>query len=292
MNKIIKIGICVIVLPGLVQAKLYLIDQIDAVVCGPEYNAVFTNTDRTWKRGLDNKFIPLKSQIQTNIITQQIVAEKMPLEPDAVNKYVESIKKQNNFNDADLETWFSDIGRTLPEGLALLADSYNSEFFMHFKFKSKLVPTDDEIQAYYDEHPVFIDGYYEVRAALVEKKDDPEKARALVDEIIQHPDKEYPDVSWTAPIRIADEDVSDERAFIKDLKIGQVYMLDLDHGYELYQLAGRTPTTLQPLSERKTAIVDILNRQKLEKMLADYNKSVREYIDIITFGKESQQEVE
>lgn len=272
-------------LPGFIQADLVLIDKIECVVCGPEKNTPFTNTGITWKRGLDNKFVPLEQQIQREIVSQQLVAEKIPVDPTAVEKYIEGIKKQNNFSETDLDAWFGDVGRTLQEGLDVLAEQYNNEYFLHYKFKSQLVPTDDEVKEYFEENPDFVEGSYDVRAARVDfDQKDHDQVKKEVEKIIENPAEESADVAWSDPVRWMDEDVTEDKAFVKEMKVGEIRVLEVGDVFELYQLVAHEPTKLRSLEERRTSIVEALNRKKLEKMLADYNKSVREYIDVIKFG--------
>ena len=57
------------------------------------------------------------------------------------------------FSEVDMSNWFYQTGRTYQEGLDLLKNQYNNEYFLHHKFKSQLAPTEDEIIAYYDDNP-------------------------------------------------------------------------------------------------------------------------------------------
>lgn len=274
-----------IILPGVIQAEYILLDQIKVVVCGPEKNAPFTYTDESWKRGLDNKFTPLNAQIQKEIVNQQVVSEKLPIEPDAPKKYIESIKKQNNFSETDLAKWFGEVGRTYQEGLDFLTTQYNNEFFLHYKFKSQLAPTEEEIQQYYDENPEFIEAAYKIRGTRAAyDQDSKEQLQNDLEKMIQDElDTQKSDIEWSDPLIILEEDIPDDKKFLADMKPGDIKLLDVDGVFELYQLLDYTPAALVPLEERRTFIVDVLNRGKLEKMLADYNKSIQEYVGIIDF---------
>jgi len=274
--------VLLISLPGVVQAEIFLIDRINCVVCGPEANTPFTDTGVTWKRSLDNKFTTMEQQIQREIVNQQLVAEKIPLDPTAVEKYIDGIKKQNNFSETDLETWFGDVGRTMAEGIEGLAEQYNNEYFMHYKFKSQLVPTDDELHEYYDENPVFVDGWYEVRATRIEyAQENKKEAQEAVEKLVE---TNSSTIEWTTPVRIMEDDLKDENRFIEKMSLNEIKILELDDAFELYQLVAYQPTKLVTLEERRTTIAEALNRKKLEKMLLDYNKAIREYIDIIALA--------
>ncbi len=275
-----------IILPGVIQAEYHLLDQIKVVLCGPEKNTPFTDTDETWKRSiLDNKTMPLSTQIQKEVINQQIVADKLPIEPDAAKKYVESIRKQNNFSEADLAKSFAEVGRTFQEGLDFFTTQYNNEFFLHYKFKSQLAPTEDEIFTYYDQNPEFIEGTYKLKGTKIaydldEKEQLKEQLEAMIQDELQNKET---DIEWSQPLLITEEDIPEDKKFLIDMKPGEIKLLDVDGNFELYQLLDYVPAALVPLEERRTIIVDSLNRAKLEKMLADYNRSIQEYVGIIDF---------
>ncbi len=274
-----------IVLPGMIRAGLFLIDQIDCVVCGSAYNKPFVNTDVTWKRTLYNQFVPMQKQIQADIVMQQVFSEKMPVDPDGALKYIEGLKKQLKINDAEFETLFAEVGRTMAEGLEMLNVFYNTEFFTHYKFKSQLVPTEDEILNYFNDNPEFIDGSYEISIARVPYEDDQD--REVVKNKIEKAlvDKNDGDglIEWGNVIKVAEEDLQDDQKFITQMKPEGVYIQETDGMFELVKLIAYEPTRIKTLEERKNLIIDALNRKKLETMLAKYNQSISEFVDVIIF---------
>lgn len=275
----------VIVLPAMMRAELFLIDKIDCVVCGSAYNKPFVDTDVTWKRTLDNQFVPLQKQIQADIVMQQIISEKMPVDPDGALKYIEGLKKQLKINDAEFETLFFEVGRTMAEGLEMLNIFYNTEFFTHYKFKSQLVPTEDEILNYFNDNPEFVEGSYEISIARVPYENDAD--REVVKNKIEKAlvDKNDADglIEWGNVIKVAEEDLQDDQKFITKMKPDGVFIQESDGMFELVKLVAYESTRIKTLEERKNSIIDGLNRKKLEIMLAKYNNSVSEFVDIISF---------
>ena len=277
--------IFLIVLPGIVQAELFLIDQIECVVCGSAYNKPFVDTDITWKRTLDNQFVPMQKQIQADIVMQQIASEKMPIDPDGAPKYIEGLKKQLKINDAELETLFSEVGRTMAEGLEMLNIFYNTEFFTHYKFKSQLVPTDDEILNYFNDNPEFIDGSYEISIARVPYENDADRdvVKNKIEAALNGKNDGDGLIVWGNAIKVAEEDLQADQKFIIKMKPEGVFIQETDGMFELVKLIAHEPTRIKTLEERKNSIIDALNRKKLEIMLAKYNQSVSEFVDVITF---------
>lgn len=286
LNKIVKMFV---ILPGVIQAEYFLLDKIDSIVCGPEQNTPIVVTDTTWKRDLTNKFIPLQKLIEKEIVNQQIIVEKVPIEPDAADKYIKSIQKQNNFSEADMSHWFNETGRTFQEGLDLLKSQYNNEYFLHHKFKSQLAPTEDEIVAYYNDNPEFIDATIKLRATRVAYDGDNKENKAalrkdLEDMVQKEVDKQDSGIEWSEPTVVLQDDLPEDKLFLRDMKPGQIKLIDDEKDvFELYQLLEYNPAALVPLEDRRTIIIESLNRKALEKMFSDYNKAVQEYIDVIKF---------
>lgn len=292
MNQLQRIAlIACYLLPGLIQAEevstspLILIDEIDCVICGPAYNKPLTDTDLTWKRipfENDTKFIPLQKQIQTDIIMQQVASEKMPLDPSAIEKQIETIKKQLKINDAQLEEYFEQVGRTMAEGLEWVASQYTSEFFTHYKFKSQLVPTDDEIIAYYEDNPDFFDGWYEIKIARIPyEQDERDDIKNRIAKAIEDNTDADGLIFWGPSIKVGVDNLSEEQKFIVDMKPTDIRVHESPSMFELVKLIAHEPTRVKSLEECRSMIIDVLNRKKLESMLQAYNESVHDFVDII-----------
>lgn len=278
-----------LVLPGSVQAGLYLVDKIDFVVCGPERNTEFSDSRITWQRTLEDKFIPKDQQIQSEMIMQQVATEKMPMDPEAIVKYVEGVKKQLKVNDTEFEALFAEVGRTMAEGMEWFAQQYTSEFFMHYKFKSQLVQTDDEIAEYFNENPEFVDGVYEIQLAKVSyTPDNREEIKDKIEAFLLDQTDVHHLISWGKIVKIGVDDLRPEQQFITEMKPDDVVIQEAPGSFELIKLLSYEPTRLKTLDERKNLIIEALNRKKLESMLQSYNASVKDLFDIITFESDDQ----
>ncbi len=277
----------VIVLPEKIQAELYFLDEINFVVCGPEKNEPFTNTDLTWKSKplqQDKEFVTPSVQIQNEIVVQQVASEKMPIEPDAIAKYIEGIKKQLHVNDAELAEIFGDSGRTMEEGIKWFANQYVVEFFTHYKFKTQLIPTQDDILEYYNQNPEFIDGFYEVQTARVPyTSSNREDVKNEIEQFLLNQDQKSIRIFWEFPIKIDADALNIDQEFIKDMKSEEVRIVELQGLFELTKLVAYQPTMIKTLKDRESTIIEILNRKKLASMLKAYNDRVREEVDVIMF---------
>lgn len=282
-----------IVLPEITQAELFLIDEMKCVVCGPAYNQPFVDTDISWKRTLENQFVSMQKQMQADIVKQQIISDKLPLDPDGAPKYIEGLKKQLKINDAELETLFSEVGRTMAEGLEMLQTFYATEFFTHYKFKSQLVPNDEEIAEYFNENPEFIDGSYEISIARIPyEAGEQEKIKKIIEEALVNNTDGDGLIIWGNPIKIGVDDLNSDQKFITEMQPEGVRIQAADGMFELVRLISYEPTCLKTLAERQNSIIDSLNRKKLETMLQKYNDSVSEFVDVITFEEFAQKVIE
>lgn len=276
-----------IVLPDTIQAELCFLDEINFVVCGPEKNEPFTNTDLTWKSKplqQEKEFMSASQQIQNEIVAQQVSSEKMPIEPDAIAKYIEGIKKQLHVNDAELAEIFGDSGRTMEEGIKWFSNQYVVEFFTHYKFKTQLVPTEDDILNYFNENPEFIDGFYEIQIARVPyTSSNREDVKNDIEQFLLHQDQKSTQIFWEFPIKIDVDALHADQMFIKDMKPEEVRIVELQGLFELTKLVAYQPTMIKSLKDRESAIIETLNRKKLATMLKNYNDRVREEVDVIMF---------
>jgi len=271
----------IITLPE-IRAELYQVDKIQCVVCGPIKNTPLTETDESHKRDMNGQPVPLSQQIQNDIVSQQIVADKVPVDPSAADKYVETLKKQNNLTDTDLAEMFEQIGRTYVEGLSLLNEQYCNEMFMHHKFKSQQVATDEDVLKYYEEHPVYTDGKAEIQVAYVDFDDNTKvKMQKAVDKIVKGQKPTSLTVQWSSPITVALRDIAEDKKFIFDMNPEQITSHEGHGSFELYKLISKQEPAMKTLEELRSTIVEKLNRTKLESMLEDYNQEVRKFIDII-----------
>ena len=268
-----------------VRAELYLVDKIECVVCGPERNTPLTNTDESHKMDMNGQPIPMHQQIQNDVVSQQIIADKVPVDPTAADKYIESLKKQNNLTDTDLADMFEGIGRTYLEGLALLNEQYYHEMFMHYKFKSQQIATDEDVVKYYEEHPVYSDGQAEIQVAYVDFDDETkEKLEAAVNQIVKGNTSDSLTIQWSSPIKVALRDVADDKKFIFDMAPEQIVSYEGHGSFELYKLLNKQEPAMKSLEELRSTIVEKLTRGKLESMLEDYNQEIRKFIDIINLN--------
>ena len=214
-------------LPALLQAKFELFDLGHTVVSGPVGDVMITYCDVHEKTSLDGKLIPVDDQINMIIIEQEVKESKMPIDDTAPDKYIANIQKDHNLTDEDLADLAAQCGRTLPEVKQLLGSQYMRDFFLYHKFRSHLVPTDQAVEEYCNEHPEIEPGYCVIQVAFVDYTGtNKDEVRTKIDDSISGKIKDSSLISWSDPIKVDMDNIADDKLFIKDLTQGESSVVD------------------------------------------------------------------
>jgi hypothetical protein len=269
----------------MIRAEFMLLDQGQIVVSGPVENTMITHADVHYKLNFDGANIPLDQQIKTEIIRQQVIAEKMPFDETAVDKYMANIQKMNNLTLEDLENLAAQCNRSFPELKNLLMLNYTYDYFLHHKFRAHLVPTDQEVEEYYEQNPQVEQGYCILQVAFVDySSQDQEEVERQIAHLIE--DNEYHvDISWSDPIKVNITDIAEDKQFVTMMNPGQIKAIQGKKSFELYRLIEKQDARVVPLAERKPLIIDTLNRNMYEDLLKEYEKHMVDNVAIIDLVK-------
>jgi len=269
-------------LPVFIQAEFMILDQGHTIVSGPVGDTMITHCDIFEKTSLEGKLIPLEQQINMEIIRQEVIADKMPLDDTAADKYIANIQKMHNLTTEDMEDLALQCNRTLPEVKQLLNAQYTYDFFLYHKFRAHLVPTDQAVEEYCKEHPEIEPGYCVIQVAFADyAKDTKQRIRDTIDEIVSGKIEDTSVITWSDPIRVDINNLAEDKLFIKDLAVGQITVLDEKSAFELYKLIEKSEEKLVPIESRKAMVIDLLNRQMYEDLLTNYEQHMRDHVAII-----------
>jgi hypothetical protein len=276
-----KIFLFFITLPALLQAEFMLLDQGVIVVSGPVANTMITHSDVFDKLNLDGTAIPLERLIKMEIIRQEVIADKMPLDDTAADKYLANIQKVNNLSLDDLEELAGQCRRTFFELKQLLTLQYTYDFFLYHKFRAHLVPSDQDVIDYCEEHPDVEPGHCVIEVAFVEftpdnKQQVSEKIKGIVAGTISDSS-----IEWSDPIKVNITDIAEDKLFIKDMASGQIHLIEDKKVFELYRLVVKQDEHVVPVADRKAFVVDLLNRKMYEELLSKYEEHMLDNVAII-----------
>jgi len=264
-----------------VEARIMLIDKIDKIVCGPTANTPITHTDSKWKKSLSGDAIPLPQQVQMEIVRQQVEEENIPVDESMATKYLESIKTMNDLTQKQLIDLFAEVGLLFEEGKKQLVDQYTYDMFLHHKFRSQVLVTDDQVEKYHKKHPEFEPGFVEIKIASVPYEDGTKKAtREKVDAVVAG-DAGSLKLEWSDVVKIESDQLSKDKQFINSMKVNGTKVIDNGAEFDLYRLVRKKKSRKKKLDERRTAIIDHLNREQFEKLLEKYNEDIKDKIRLI-----------
>lgn len=159
------------------------------------------------------------------------------------------IAKENNFIDVyDFKQAFKEM--------------YVANMSLGFEIESRLVITDDEIRAYYDKNPVWLEAEYEILTSFVpfHSHAEQQKIQAKLAKLVET-GAGYK-VIWEDPIIVKISELSPENNFLTSLKEGQIYFKALNNGFDIFKMSQIRERRLQPLLERKTQIVSQLRSER------------------------------
>ena len=271
-----------ITLSAFMQAEFVILDQGHTVISGPVADTMITHCDVYEKLSLEGKSIPLDHQINMEIIRQDVIVDKMPLDDTAADKYIENIKKVHNLSTEDLEDLADQCHRTFLEVKQLLGSQYTYDFFLYHKFRSHLVPTDQQVEEYCKAHPEIESGYCAIQVAFVEYTEaNKVEVKAKIDEMIASKNEDSSMISWSDPIKVDMDNIADDKLFIKDLAQGEISIVDEKLVFELYKLVEKHEERAVSVEARKAFVIDILNREMYEDLLLQYEQHMRDNVAII-----------
>lgn len=263
------------------RTEFMLLDQGVMVISGPIGNTMITHSDVFDKLNLNGTPISLEHLVKMEVIRQEVVADKMPIDETAADKYLANIQKVNNLSLDDLEDLAGQCHRTFFELKQLLSLQYTYDFFLYHKFRAHLVPSDQDVQDYCDQHPDIQPGHCVIQVAFVDfTVDNKQEVSAKIDGIIAGVVSDD-SIEWSDPIKVNIADIADDKLFIKDMDAGQIHLIEDKKAFELYRLVSKQDEHVVPVADRKAFVVDLLNRTMYEELLKKYEEHMMDNFAVI-----------
>jgi hypothetical protein len=276
--------LCILLCSTALQAKILLLDKIDKIVCGPDANTPITHTDIGWKRSLTGEQIPVEKLVQMEIVRQQIIERKIPIDDTAAVQYLEKIKKANGITQSELIEMFGEVGLLYAEGKKQLVDQYTYDMFLQHQFRSQVLVTSDQVEEYHAKNPEIEPVQLEIKSATVSYDEDTKDSVAGKIKAFMDGDATALSVEWDEPVKIAQDQLSDEKLFLADLKQGEMTSVDNYTEFDIYCVVRRKESREKSLQERRAEITELLSRRQFEQLLKEYNVSLKDKIRVIEMG--------
>ena len=146
------------------KAELFVFDYMEAVVLGKNTD-VITYSDRVDKKNLAGQYENLDRLIRNFTLVQQAADEKMPIEDDIADKFLEDMVRRNQIQREGFDDVAAHYGLTLPELKSLLERSEVLRRFEGQRFYSRLAVTEGMIEAEYNAEPLYKEAWCKIKVA-------------------------------------------------------------------------------------------------------------------------------
>jgi hypothetical protein len=280
MKKIINILFFILSTNSFFYGKLKLVDKGEIAIFSSE-NVIIPNSDSTYKLGLDGKNQTFEELINWEIIFIQLNEDKIPVDGNNIEKYIEYFKQSNNLTDDDLINLFSEAGMTYNEGINQLNNNYKRNIFIQTKFRSNVFVTDEEVENYYNENPEYTESWFEIEIAKIDYDVDNKENIDNQLNLYLNGSEKPKFVEWNSIGKIYKNQIDEEKNFILNLNLNEIYKTDNKNYFELFRVINKEEEKIIDFESRKSSIIEILNHNFFEELLKKYNKEMKEKIEII-----------
>ena len=125
--------------------------------------------------------------VDEKLTDQEIARNDIQLDEAAVDRTIDRIKTANNFSDEELQRYLASEQMTMEAYRDSIREQVLRTQLVNYQVKSKIVITDQEIQAYYDNHPDIYGGrvHYHLKNILMRVPDfaSEQEKQAILDQM-------------------------------------------------------------------------------------------------------------
>lgn len=263
-----------------VVATVYLGDKPDlgSKDEDPDFLGIITHQD-VLRSGFDGKEHTIDELIEKKILCGRAQSFKMDLSDEDVDRKLEELGLTHEHQLELAEKWnYADLFE-FKEAIKEMFIAGNSQ---NFEIESRLVIPQAEVQAHYEQNPIWLEAEYEIQTSFAGFNHENEKAvlERKLERLIET-GKGYK-LIWDDAIIVRESEISASNQFLTTLKPGQVYLKPVNKGFDLFKMVAIRPKRLQPLAERKHHIINTLRSELYPQVLAEIktdlqNKSVINY---------------
>ena len=245
------------------NAPLVLLDQIQAVVTtiAPEkaqiVTTVITMQDIT-RQGFDGGQYSTDDLIDSALMDHLSQAFKVNVTNDDINRYCQKMNLSVEQLQAIADNWWFP---SLDSFYELFKKNYRGRMAMNFLVDSQIVISEEEIEQYWKNNPVWLEPVYFVETLFI-----PFNGKSLEELQEEIADKEkrnkLSDLHWNPSSKVLESEIDSNNNFIFELAIGDSFLKPDADGVLLYRLQNKLPKREKSLPERKN---EISNKLKMER---------------------------
>ncbi|MBI2775219.1 hypothetical protein HYX58_04410 [Candidatus Dependentiae bacterium] len=278
--------------PKPMKAGRVYLDGVACAVNGPERCQIFCETDK-YRPGLApsaarNDTEKLEMFAFNELVYQNwmqlIERQKMdPNDNSIVNNYIDGLCRQNNWSMSDLEKILAQSGYTLQEGIKELKKMYAVNYMSEMKMQGVVVP-ENEIEAYYKEHPVYNEPRVKISRAFVSFSQVGSKDE-LLSKIAAHSSFI---TSWEDEFWLKESEMAEHMRFLLSLDVNKISEpLETNGGFELFKVSAKKPQRLVSLKKRYKHIVAELRQEKSVDLFKKYKDQLFDSASIVYYSHDA-----
>jgi len=199
-------------------------------------------------------------------------ATKHKIIPDdsAVDRYLETVLKDNNITRKELEELFAQSGYSFEQAREEFKKMQANNTMLHYEITSNLTVPRRKIEEYYQQHPETVETQYYLEYALV-----PIKTNISIEEqITAIKTSQVIPIPWSKPFWITKSELADNKSFIHTLSIGELSVQQNKDELEVYRLVDKKAEHLRTLEERYSEIASILRRPRYMELIKEYKEKL------------------
>lgn len=245
-------------------------DEILAVIYYPKGKVVITRSDI--KPGLDGSERTLKDIV----IEMLMVCDKIMLHGEDegdIERYLVQLQKQHGLGRTALENMFSQLGYSYEEGREELRRKHMIDSIIDFRVRQdkRMLVSPQEVQAEFEKNPLYSPMTFVLQQAFIPFDDMSEVQikQAIADGTIINR------VAWEDPFDITEDDLSEDKLFIKTATVGSIVEQESDDdGIEITRLIERKDKQIVPFEVRSSQIELELRKERYYKILKEYQEKL------------------
>lgn len=254
--------------------RLFHINSINAVIFGKDDTYVVTTMDISRPNIFEGRQLPEKDFLTRYLIYEDAHSYKIPVDEETVNKYLDKVKKDNNFSDDDVVSMFNESNYTYDEGRFAFKMVQTNSQLINFKILGRLIVSDELVKKYHQEHPEITPEAYqiEIAEAVIPEGRTVDDVRAEIDEFINS-GKSPSYLSWQKPFWLNKDEVAQKE--IMSLEPGQMIVNPTRYGFDIIRLKDKQEELIKDLDEQRYAeIENTLRQPEFERLLKEYEQEL------------------
>ena len=160
-----------------------LVDKMVSVVHGTERSQIFCLSDQQ-RRGIDGRAHTLQDSIAEELIYQDALRFKVPIDDDVVKQHLARTMQMFGLKPGEEDKIFSQEGYSHQEGFEKFRLMYANNMMIEHRIKQGMLIPEDEVIAFYNTHPIEKLPKYQIQTAFVPvDKEKGQKAKGILKDI-------------------------------------------------------------------------------------------------------------